>query len=219
MDLLEKAIVSDRYISSDDKPSAHIDILIDAFKPHAKIFETKARQTINYIEDGESRIVLLLRGSICLYRKSDNIVLNSESSRYIFGISQQLTTPHSLFLRTQETSLVGTLPLNIALELIRTNKYWESLARLLIYNVTRVHDHCAKISQLSSYDILRSQLFELMNESPEIRSNTTAANYIISRTFLSRSCAMRILSALKAGNYITMEKGILIDVHHLPLKY
>jgi hypothetical protein len=30
---------------------------------------------------------------------------------------------------------------------------------------------------------------------------------------------MRILSELRTGKYITMERGVLLDIHHLPRKY
>lgn len=74
---------------------------------------------------------------------------------------------------------------------------WESLAHLLIYTAGRVYDHCTRISAPSSYAIIRSQLYELMQESAEIRQSITAANYIQSRTFLSRSSIMKILAELK----------------------
>ncbi|SUW63733.1 putative DNA-binding transcriptional regulator [Buttiauxella agrestis] len=207
------------YSENPGKPYAHIERVIDYFRPHAHIFETKNKQIFNYVDDNENRILILLEGSICLYRKHDNMILNSESAPFIFGMSQQFTSPEYLFLKTQEPCVVGTLPLNTAHRLIKDNNLWESLARLLIYTVSRVHDHCAKISQFSAYEIIRYQLIELMNETPEIRNSITAANYIISRTFLSRSGTMRILSELKAGNYITVEKGMLKAVNHLPQKY
>jgi hypothetical protein len=30
---------------------------------------------------------------------------------------------------------------------------------------------------------------------------------------------MRILAELRTGKYITMERGVLLDIHHLPRKY
>ena len=58
-----------------------------------------------------------------------------------------------------------------------------------------------------------------MQEPEAIRKNTTAAAYIKSRTYLSRSGVIRILAELRTGKYITMERGVLIDIHHLPRKY
>ena len=96
---------------------------------------------------------------------------------------------------------------------------WEHFSKLLIYTASRVYEHCSQISQMSAYDIIRFQLVELMQEPEAIRQNITAAAYIKSRTYLSRSGVMRILAELRTGKYITMERGVLIDIHHLPRKY
>ena len=55
-------------------------------------------------------------------------------------------------------------------------------------------------------------------EMPSPRRMRAQAAYIKSRTYLSRSGVMRILAELRTGNYITMERGVLIDIHHLPRK-
>lgn len=219
MRTIKKPVISEECTNRSDKPNSHIQNLINCLTPYAKVFETNNKQIFNYSDQDENTIFILLEGSISLYRKHDNMILNSESAPFIFGMSQQISSPEYLFLRTQEPCLVGTLSLNQAHRLIGENNLWESLAKLLIYTVSRVYAHCAKISQLSAYEIIRYQLLELMNESPEIRSKTTATNYIISRTFLSRSGTMRILAELKAGNYVNIEKGILHNINHLPLKY
>lgn len=215
----EKSMISVNYFDQQDKPNAHIERLINCFTPHANTFETNTKQIFNYSDHDENTIFILRKGSVSLYRKHDNMILNSESAPFIFGMSQQTSSPEYLFLRTQEPCLISTLSLSEAHRLIGENKLWESLAKLLIYTIARVYAHCAKISQLSAYEIIRYQLFELMDESPEIRDTTTAANYIINRTFLSRSGTMRILAELRAGDYITIEKGILHSINHLPLKY
>lgn len=202
-----------------EKPFQHILKLIDCFSTDDNIIETKNKHMINYTMAGQKMIVILHQGSIALYRKHDNMVLSSETGPFIFGMSQHLSMPDFLFLRCQEDCRLSMFPLNEALDRVAKNDLWESLAKMLIYSVSRVHDHCAKISILSAYEIIRNQLYELMNESTEFRQSTTVTHYIISRTFLSRSGTMRILAQLRAGNYITMEKGILIAVHHLPLKY
>ncbi|MFV8868556.1 helix-turn-helix domain-containing protein [Serratia fonticola] len=207
------------YESVPKKPYNHILKLIDCFSTNQDIIETKNKQIFNYTIEGQKMILILHKGSIALYRKHDNMILSSESGPFIFGMSQQLSLPDYLFLRCQEDCLVSPFPLDEAFKLIAQHDLWESLAKMLIYSVSRVQDHCAKISVPSAYEIIRFQLIELMSESPEFRQSTTTANYITSRTFLSRSGTMRILSELRAGNYITMEKGILIDVHHLPLRY
>ena len=202
-----------------EKPIEHIERIANKLVPFANKIATPQGQQLSFTQNENRAIYLLHKGSVALHRTSDSMVLNSESAPFVFGLTNQQSISDYLFLRPQETSEMSTMSLKDANTIIAHYDLWESLSRVLIYMVARVYDHCAKISQLSSYEVIRLQLVELMNESEKIRMNITAANYIQSRTFLSRSGTMRILSELKAGGYITLEKGVLINVNHLPLKY
>lgn len=124
-----------------------------------------------------------------------------------------------MYVRALETSEIGMLALASFNQIIANDNLWEHFAGLLMYSASRVYEHCAMISQLSAYDIICTQLVELMQEPESIREHTTAANYIKSRTWLSRSGIMRILSELRTGGYITMQRGVLQEINHLPLKY
>lgn len=202
-----------------NKPVKDIELLMQHLSPACNKSLTQNRKSINFIKGQENQCLLLLKGSVALYRSSDSIILNSESAPFIFGLSNQTDITQHLYLRTQEDSLIGAISLADARRIIRTQNLWENYANLLIYNTNRIYAHCLSISQLSSYEIIRSQLLQLSNEPPSIKQNITAANYILSRTFLSRSGVMRILSRLKADGYITAERGILIKINNLPEKY
>ncbi len=187
--------------------------------PFSNKFETQDRQIINYVDGEKRKCFLLHKGCVSLYRSVDGMVLNTESAPFIFGMSTQMTDPEYLFIRTHDVSEVSWMPLEVANQIIADNNLWRSLSQMLIYTVTRVYDHCTKISSLSSYDIIRYQLYELMSEPEVIRQSVTIANYVQSRTFLSRSSIMKILAQLKTGGYITTDKGLLLDIHNIPLKY
>jgi hypothetical protein len=58
-----------------------------------------------------------------------------------------------------------------------------------------------------------------MSEPETIRNSVTIAYYVQSRTFLSRSSIMKILAQLKTGGYIITDKGLLLAINHIPLKY
>ena len=201
------------------KPIAEIEQLITSLNIKSNKFETKPRQIINYMDSNERKCYLLHKGSVSLYRTVDGMVLNTESAPYVFGMSTQLTDPDYIYIKTHDESEVSWMPLEVANEIIAQENLWQSLSALLIYTVTRVYDHCTKISSLSSYDLIRYQLYELMSETQEIRSSVSIANYIQSRTFLSRSSIMKILAQLKTGGYITTERGCLIGINNIPLKY
>jgi hypothetical protein len=202
------------------KPNQHIENLINQLKSESNIFETYARQKINYENDSSRKCYLLLTGSIALFRTRDGFMMNSESAPYVFGLSNQLAAADYLYMQTMEPSRIASLSLFTANSIIAKRDLWESLSHLLIYTAGRVYDHCTRISAPTSYAIIRYQLYELMQESEEIRHSITAANYIQSRTFLSRSSIMKILAELKKGSYITTERGILLQIKQgIPMKY
>ncbi|OUG65079.1 winged helix-turn-helix transcriptional regulator, partial [Klebsiella variicola] len=173
---------------------------------------------VHYYKDDIRQCFLLLQGSVALHRRGDGIVLNSESAPFILGVSSQFSSEH-LYVRALETSEIARVPLDCFNHIVAHLDLWEHFSKLLIYTASRVYEHCAQISQMSAYDIIRFQLVELMQEPDAIRQKITAAAYIKSRTYLSRSGIMRILAELRTGKYITMERGILLDINHLPRKY
>lgn len=147
------------------------------------------------------------------------MVLNSERATFIMGVSNQFAQSENLYLRITEDAQMSCLPLERFNLLIESFELWESLCKLLIYTASRVYEHCTLISQMSSYEIIRFQLQELMKESDRIRASITAANYIKSRTYLSRSGIMRILADLRDAGCIELNRGILVSIKNLPLRY
>lgn len=201
------------------KPLIEIEALISSLNPLSNKLETKPRQIINYMDSDERKCFLLHKGNVSLYRSVDGMVLNTESAPFIFGMSTQLMDQEYLYIRTHDESVVSWMPLDLANKIIAKEGLWKELSTQLIYSITRVYDHCTKISSLSSYDIIRYQLYELISETDEIRSSVSIANYIQSRTFLSRSSIMKILAQLKAGGYIITDRGCLQAINNIPLKY
>lgn len=219
MSALKPGPLSSDLLHEPNKPSQDIHLLIQHLSESCNKVLTQKRKSINFIKGQENQCVLLMKGSVSLYRSSDGIILNSERAPFIFGLSSQRSVSRHLCLRTEEDSLIGTLAFSEAKRIIKANNLWENYANLLIYNASRIYSHCVAISQLSSYEIIKRQLLQLHNEPIGIRQNITAANYILSRTFLSRSGVMRILSRLKADGHITAERGILLSINNLPDSY
>lgn len=200
------------------KPFRHIEALIKHVLPAAERVVIGRGDVVHYYKDDIRQCFLLLQGSVALHRRGDGIVLNSESAPFILGVSSQFSSEH-LYVRALETSEIARVLLDCFNHIVAQLDLWEHFSKLLIYTASRVYEHCAQISQMSAYDIIRFQLVELMQEPDAIRQKITAAAYIKSRTYLSRSGIMRILAELRTGKYITMERGILLDINHLPRKY
>lgn len=208
----------DKLLALELKPFRHIEAVIKHVLPAAERVVIGRGDVVHYYKDDIRQCFLLLQGSVALHRRGDGIVLNSESAPFILGVSSQFSSEH-LYVRALETSEIARVPLDCFNHIVAQLDLWEHFSKLLIYTASRVYEHCAQISQMSAYDIIRFQLVELMQEPDAIRQKITAAAYIKSRTYLSRSGIMRILAELRTGKYITMERGILLDINHLPRKY
>lgn len=208
----------DKSLALELKPFRHIEALIKHVLPAAERVVIGRGDVVHYYKDDIRQCFLLLQGSVALHRRGDGIVLNSESAPFILGVSSQFSSEH-LYVRALETSEIARVPLDCFNHIVAQLDLLEHFSKLLIYTASRVYEHCAQISQMSAYDIIRFQLVELMQEPDAIRQKITAAAYIKSRTYLSRSGIMRILAELRTGKYITMERGILLDINHLPRKY
>lgn len=214
LDALDNSFHSDEL-----KPKEAILHICDALAINsANVHEAKSR-VIQYNKAGEKLCILLHRGSMAVHRRGDGIVMISESAPFIFGLSNQLNCDNSMYLRTLEACELSFISLVEAQKIISKKNLWKNLCDLLVYTTSRVYEHCAQVHQMSAYDIIRFQLNELLRESDEVRLKTTVPNYIKTRTYLSRSGIMRILSELKTGGYIQVEKGILQGINYLPKKF
>lgn len=216
----KRTVETNTYDALSLKPVRHIECLIQYISPHANILETNSRHLVNFVSNNSRQCCLLLRGTASLFRSHDGFMLNSESAPYIFGLSNQFSNSDYLFMRTETTCQVAFISVDKANQIIAQENLWESLAKILIYTAGRVYEHCTRLVSPTSYDIIRTQLYELMREADELRLHTTAANYIQSRSFLSRSSIMKILADLKKGGYIITERGVLQEIQkNIPLKY
>lgn len=201
------------------KPTADIKKIVELISPFGTFFNPRKGEILRYSTGGKRICYLLHEGSVTLNRRGDGMVLNSEQGMFVLGVSNQFSCSENLYIRVTENALMSRLPLERFNLLIESFGLWGSLCKLLIYTASCVYEHCTLISQMSSYEIIRYQLMELMAESERIRDNITAANYIQSRTYLSRSGIMRILAELRDTGYIELNRGVLKAIKYLPSKF
>lgn len=71
----------------------------------------------------------------------------------------------------------------------------------------------------TTYELIKQNLMSLMAEKDELRMMVNACDYIMDKTHISRSRVMKILSDLKTGDYIVIERGVLIKINKLPETY
>lgn len=201
------------------KPVTRIQRIIDTVAPYAEAFSVSKSEILRYNHNNKRVCYLLHEGNTTLYRRGDGMVLNSEQAPFIMGISNMRAQQDHLYARATSDVTLSRIPSERFLLLIERENLWEDLCYFILYTAGRVYQHCTMISQLSAYEIIKFHLVELMQEPEGLRLNTTAANYILNRSYLSRSGTMRILSKLKEAGCISLERGILLEIKNLPQKY
>ena len=201
------------------KPKPDITKIIDVVMPFAQKIDAVKGEVYRFRNNNQRVCYLLHSGSISLIRRGDGMILNTEKAPFVMGVINQYSGGDSLYIRIMENAQISRLPLERFNLVIESYGLWENLCKLLVYNASRVYEHCANISQMSSYEIIKCQLQELMLEPERLRMSITAANYIINRTWLSRSGTMRILADLKHAGCIELQRGVLHHINHLPLRY
>lgn len=207
-------------ISKTSKPVEAIRKLTSALLPMAKKYVSPPHRKFYYTLQGENICYLIQDGHIQLHRTQDGVVIYSVMAPVILGLSnQQVSGAEDFFFTTKTVTTFSVISAKKAHKIIESQQLWGFLSLFQAYLIRNMCDHSAKMTALSTYEIIRNQLINLINEPEEIRAEITAAQYIQERTLLSRSGIMNILSQLKAGNYINLEKGHLIGVNHIPLKY
>lgn len=97
----------------------------------------------------------------------------------------------------------------------------QELTTILVYMTIFTIDLHNERRQLTSYQTIRPMLFRyLYRQNAHKGENEGLALFIIRRTNLSRTHVFRVLAELKAGGYITMERGKLISIDRpLPEDY
>lgn len=215
----ERKQAHDRNIHKEFKPDVHILNIIDALKPLSLPVTWQDNTPLKLIEADQHQCFLLHRGHVDLCRQDGQLVLNTESAPFIFGLSSLSLADNRLILLPSRDAVVSVISLHKSLEIIAKKALWSSVAHLLIYISNRIYEHFTRMSQCSSYETVRTLLHELLEEPETVREATPVLHYIRSRCFLSRSGILKIMSELRTGGYIDLNEGKLVKIHSLPKKF
>ncbi|MCK7449823.1 helix-turn-helix domain-containing protein [Enterobacter chengduensis] len=169
--------------------------------------------------NGQSMCYLILEGTIAIYRRSDDMMLSTARSPAVFGLANLTDIYFNDYIKTVSPCLIGTLTAERVNNIIHEKALWGLLSQQLMFVYSRLYNNVMPQGAPTAYEMIRQQLFKLMEEDEGYRLSVTAERYIREKTQLSRSGVMRILADLKTGGFIEMEEGRLIKINKLPAKY
>lgn len=195
-------------------------VLIDTLSPHVGFKSYPKGQRIPFQGEGSANCYIIREGIVTVSRQPDDLLLGVFAAPSIRGVIAFPDAIAGLYtLKVIQAAEMAVFSHTRLYELLTSHELWETYARHLQLMLTSASEQLVKLVPVSAYEMIRLQLFELMAEPASVRDIMTAEMYIRSRTMLSRSSIMRILSELKAGGYIISEGGHLKSIISLPERY
>lgn len=164
--------------------------------------------------------VVLQKGTVSIRRENQRILLGLVQGPMIFGLGAAASTVHNEYTLTAEADCCGYyLPAKDSLQCLEQNQLWREAFYWMTWQIRMLELRDQQLVGTNHYQQIRSTLFMMMSWDENIRGRIGVLNYIQQRTGISRSVIAEVLSALRKGDYIQMEKGKLVGVTRLPSEY
>ncbi|WP_236278971.1 helix-turn-helix domain-containing protein [Enterobacter bugandensis] len=200
-------------------PSSATNLLIDYLQHGSDLKKVLPRRRLNFVVGNERLCYVLLKGRVMIHRSNHDLAMATVQGPAVIGLSNLLQTQMRGYIKTFNNCDIVILKMEFVNETVKRHNLWEPLAYHLMSLAGKLFHSYEDLTGPSAYDIVIAQLYALSNEEPSFRLSVTAESYIRDKTHLSRSGVMRILSALKEGGYIDMQRGVLLNIIKLPEKF
>lgn len=204
-------------VSATGKISPYAGEFINKLSPFATFQLYSPGKILPFVTNGVRNCYLVRTGSVSVYRTGD-VLIGGWPAPCIIGLGQ-IDTAASFYFQTNEDCEIGEITRDEIFDIVEKQNLWQLLSMQMEFISSRLLNYATLLNAPSAYEIIRNQLLTLINEPTSLRESITAEKYIRTKTHLSRSGVMRILSELKKGEYIIMDEGILKEIRHLPAKY
>lgn len=200
----------------DFKPVEYYEILIKKLAPYATLISARKGQHFNYLSSGRPQCYLIETGSVTLHRASDGRVLSSVNAPFMLGISNYIVPLEQIYFTVNEPMKIGVISVEELAVRLEADNLWKAFSMVLLFTASSYLHFNLNMVRPTSYETIRVNILELNKEPDEIKSKTNLVRYIQDRTLLSRSHVMKIISELKKGGHIEVQRGILQSVTSLP---
>lgn len=203
------------------KPLTQLEAIRSRLVEVGKKFTLPADKELStFREDNTPLIWFFSEGSIVLHREMDDLLMELVSAPTLIGLANIFHTTQIKYRIITKTECQGfTLPANIAFEVIEKNKLWQPACHWATYLLRNFEHRDARFIGTTAYSQIRTTLLTMDSWSSDLRARTGVINFVQKKTKISRSVIAEVLSALRKGNYIEMDKGKLISISRLPVSY
>jgi len=139
----------------------------------------------------------------------------------IIGLTQLAPTGTIAQHKAIAPCMIDSISVEDFIKVIEENQLWPDVINIMVTIINSLAARTATSGLQSAYEIIRSYLIYMDSENAcAVKERYTVVKYMQTFSRLSRSIILKILSELKAGGFIEMEKGRLIRINrNLPDRF
>ncbi len=169
--------------------------------------------------DRVPQFTFIKTGRFSVYRKDDDLLMHSSYAPSLFGVVEYFQPRNAHFIIADTECDILVVDAALANQVFTKNQLWIDVCVMQTYYIQILQARDFQLIGVNAYLIIKNKLSELMQEPEDVRSRTSVLLYIQLRSKLSKSLISKILSALRVGEYIIMNKGKLVSIKSLPRNY
>ena len=183
-------------------------------------FEEKSLKKWQKISTVENEFIhIIVSGEVEFRRESDELCLFTLQGQCIFGLSSIFYHSSHMYGLVRSNTVVRSIPKDAFSQLMTEKGLWPELTKVLAWYICMLSKRDDVLVARSAYSVVREFLLEINELIVHHQRDINVYDYIQEYTNLARSTIIKILSDLKKGQYIVVEKGRLLNITNLPEKY
>lgn len=198
------------------RPHDEMDAIISA----TSAYEEKTLKKWQKISTVDSEYIhIIVSGEVEFRRASDELCMFTLKGQCIFGLSAIFYNSSHMYGLVRANTVVRAIKKDDFARLMTEKNLWPELTKVLSWYICLLSKRDDVLVARSAYSVVREFLLEINELIVHQQRDINVYDYIQEYTNLARSTIIKILSDLKKGQYIVVEKGRLINMTALPEKY
>ncbi|QMI04708.1 helix-turn-helix domain-containing protein [Citrobacter sp. RHB25-C09] len=169
--------------------------------------------------DDSDYIHIIVSGQVEFRRTSDELCMFTLQGQCIFGLSAIFYCSSHMYGLARSNTVVRSIRREEFIRLMNEKALWPELTKVLSWYICLLSKRDDVLVARNAYSVIREFLIEIHTLITEHNRDINVYDYIQEYTNFARSTIIKILSDLKKGNYIVIEKGRLVTMNTLPEKY
>ncbi|PLR47123.1 hypothetical protein CYR52_14705 [Chimaeribacter arupi] len=201
------------------KPSS-VKEIFNALEPKSFSFALEKGMTLDF-RQGINYIFLLKKGTMSMVRGDNDLYVKVNIERTILGLANAIYENTGHYFIAETRCELSYIPIAAARDIFTERKLWQAVCEAVTYSMVALWKESYKIVGKTAYEQIKEIINDVCSQPDDVRENIKIAAYIQKRTSISRTNVMRILRALKYGEYIGIGqngKGIVV-YKELPKKF